>query len=283
MSETVAAHVAHGLALGGVLAIAGAWSLRSGGGALPHLGVGAVAGVAVALGGRLATVPSWVTVLLVLLAGAVCGRLAWSLDTRVRAVAGRPAVAADVAVLGAAVATVGLLVPVGAAPAVYPPLSAAVLPSGVPVLGGWPGLPAGLAALVLGGAAVWLLASWAPTATGERPGARRWAAAGAALAGAAVLGGGALVAGDAAARGAVLAAADPVGLAIRASAAALAGRGSTWRAAAAGLALGVAETLARVLDPTGAIVMLPAVAVVLVSVILAWDHRPDTPAAATGR
>lgn len=283
MSETVAAHIAHGLALGGVLAIAGAWSLRAGG-ALPHLGVGAVAGVAVALGGRLALVPLWAAVVLVLLAGAACGRLAWSLDARVRSVAGRPAVTADVAVLGAAVATVGLLVPVGAAPAVYPPLTAAVLPSGVPVLGGWPGLPGGVAALALGGAAVWLLASsWASTATGERLGARRWAAAGAALAGAVVLGGGALVAGDAGARGAVLAAADPVGLAIRASAAALAGRGSTWRAAAAGLALGVAETLARVLDPTGAVVMLPAVAVVLMSVILAWDHRPGTPVAGTGR
>ncbi|HVM00940.1 MAG TPA: hypothetical protein VM324_16745 [Egibacteraceae bacterium] len=266
----LSAGVVQGLALGGVLAVAAGWSRSARGGMLPHLGVGAVGGVAVALGARLSALPPVLAFVVVGAAGAVLGRLALLLDERARDVPQRPSAIGDVAVLGAAVACVGLLVPLQAAPLGMPPLAAGALPMGASPVGGTGGVAGGLGAFVLGAGAAFLLVS----SRGQRllPGGlnpgRRWAASGAALAASTVLAGGVLVTADEAARAVVLAGADPVGLAVRAAAAALAGRGSTTEAAAAGLGLGVAEALVRLIDPTGATILLPAIGIAVLSVLV---------------
>lgn len=262
-----------GLALGGVLAVAAAWSSLARPGPLPHLGVGALAGVAVTLGARLDAAPAAVAFVLV---AAVGGGLAWlahALDHRLRVGVAAPVALTDVAVLAGAVALVGVLAPLNVGPSA----------SGVSgPLGGVPGTVGGLAAFAIGGGAAVVLVSPAMAARvgGAGRSAQRWGAAGAALAASAVLAGGALTAPDVGGEVAVLVAADPVGLALRTVAAALAGRGQPAEAAVAGLGLGFGEVLLRVVDPTGATAVLPAVSVAVLAI--AGARPPGDEQAAAG-
>lgn len=285
MDGAVTAGVVQGLALGGVLAVGAAWSRTARGGPLPHLGLGALAGVAVALGARLAAAPAPLGLLLVIVAGGFLGRLALALDQRVAGGPHESVGLADVAVLGAAVVIVGVLVPLGAAPLGVPPFGAGALATGAAPLGATAGPAGAVAALLLGGGAAIVLCSSRVDrrVPGGFPPARRWSLAGAGLAGSAVLGGGVLATTEPAVNAAVLGVADPVGLALRVAAAALAGRGNATEAAGAGLGLGLTEALVRVADPTGATVLLPTIGLALLSVLFGW--RPDTemPAGAQGR
>lgn len=281
----MAAGIVQGLALGGVLAVGAAWSRTVRTGPLPHLGVGALAGLAVALAARMTAVPAVLGFLLVVAAGGFLGRLALLLDQRMRWDRGGPVALGDVAVLAAAVAAVGVLVPLDAAPLGVPPFGAGALATGAPPLGGTTGLAGALGALAIGGGAAVALTS--SRVERRLPGGlsrtRRWSVAGAALAAGAVLGGGVLAATDAAANTAVLSAADPVGLALRVAAGALAGRGNAAEAAGAGFGLGLTEALVRVLDPTGGTILLPAIGLALLGVVLGWRPGHDVPAAAGER
>lgn len=285
MDGAVTAGVVQGLALGGVLAVGAAWSRAARAGPLPHLGVGALAGVAVALGARLVAAPAPVSFLLVVAAGGYLGRLALLLDQRVAGAPHSSTALGDAAVLAAAVAVVGMLVPLSAAPLGVPPFGAGALATGAAPLGATAGPAGAVGALLVGGGVAVALCS---SRLGRRvpdwvTPAHRWSLAGAGLAGSAVLGGGALAATEPALNAAVLTAADPVGLALRVAAAGLAGRGSTTEAAAAGLGLGLTESLVRVVDPTGATILLPTIGVALLSVVVGWRPDAGTPAGARGR
>lgn len=279
------AGIVQGLALGGVLAVGAAWSRAARVGPLPHLGLGASAGIAVVLGARLTAVPAILGFLLVVAAGGFLGRLALLLDQRVRGTPHMPTALGDVAVLAAAVAVVGLLVPLDTAPLGVSPFGSSALATGAAPLGGTAGLGGALGALVIGGGGAIALTS----SRVERrvPGgltrARWWSAAGAVLVASALLGGGTLGATEPAANAAALSAADPVGLALRVAAGALAGRGSAAQAAGAGFGLGLTEGLLRVLDPTGATVLLPAVGLAMLSVIFGWRPGADVPGSAVER
>lgn len=273
--EGVGVGVGQGLALGAVLAVAAAWSRSVRPGPLPHVGVGALAGVAVAMGARLSALPAAAVVLAVVVAGGVLGRLALWLDSRTPQES--PAALADAAVLAAAIACVGLLAPLDRAPFGSPPLGGGALPTGAQPLGGVPGALSGVAAVALGATAAVALVT--PRVGRVLPGGltaqRRWLIAGAALCGSAALAGGVVSSPDPDAAAMILAGADPVGMAVRSTAAALAGRGRATEAAAAGLGLGLAEALVRLLDPTGATVLLPAIGVGILAVLSGW--RPDGP------
>lgn len=277
------AGVVQGLALGGVLAVGGGWSRAARTGPLPHLGLGALAGVAVALGARLTGAPAPLAFLLVAVAGGFLGRLALLVDQRVQAGPGGSAALGDVAVLGAAVGLVGVLVPLSAAPLGVPPFGAGALATGAAPLGATAGPGGALAALLVGGGVAVALHSSRieRLVPGGLSPARRWSMAGAGLAGSAVLGGGVLAATEPAVNAAVLGAADPVGLALRIAAAALAGRGNAAEAAGAGLGLGLTEALVRVVDPTGATILLPTIALAVLSVVAGW--RPEAAVSAGGQ
>lgn len=244
MEEAASQAVVEGLGLGGVLAVAAAWSRATREGLLPHLGIGGLAAVAIALGARL---PGSAPAVLVgvMVAGAGLARLGLVLDQRAGADRQAPPLLSDVALLGAAVALVGVLAPAGVAAAGWP-------------LGGTPGPAGGLGALAVGAMGAVLLAR-----AGVVPLLPRWSLAGASLAGSALLAAGFLTPGGAT----PALAADPTGLALRAAAAGLAGRGSPREAAIAGFGIGLAEALVRAADPSGATALLPALGVALLAVL----------------
>jgi hypothetical protein len=244
MGDTVLEAARSGLALGGVLAVAAAWSRAAQRGALPHLGVGAVAGVAIMFANRASALPALVVIALVGVAGLVLGDLAARLDAWVRDATrwpGRPTppLLADAAVLGAFLALTFALRPPLAVPFPFGPL------------GGRASLAPAVLALALGVAAAALVA-WGrlPATTGT------WRAAAAATAMAAALAGGA-VGSAAVGLGALPTMADSAGLAFRAAAAALLGRAGPLHAGLAGLALGFGEGLLWLVSPRLSI--LPAV------------------------
>jgi hypothetical protein len=247
-----------GLALGGVLAAAAAWSRGARDGVIPHLGVGALGAVGIAAAGRLAGagwIAALVAVAVVGCAGGLAGR--W-LDAQVRSRAGLlPAASADLAVLAAAVVAAALLRPQAAVP----------LPLGL--LGGQPGTAGGLTALALGlGGAAALLH---PVTAGLGP-AARWSLFGGLVAVTATLASGAIGAGGLAAL-TLPPATDPGGLALRTAAAALAGRDPA-DAAAAGVGLGVAEAVLRSIDPLGGLALLPAAIAGLLGLAARLRERP---------
>lgn len=269
MDEAVSVVIVPGLSLGGVLAVAACWSRAARSGPLPHLGVGALAAVAVALGTRLDAAPAPLAFVLVMVAGGGLGRLAQELDERWGDSA-MPVPLLDVAVLGGCVVLVGVLTPVS--------LAAAAGPAGP--LGGLPGTAGGVAAFAIGVGSAFVLVS---ARVGGRVRSvmtppRRWGVAGAAVAASAVLAAGALSPLPAAPDLIVMVAADPVGLALRAVAAAVAGRGDPGEAAAAGLGLGFVEALLRAVDPSGATAVLPAVAVAILGILATGVGADRAPA-----
>jgi hypothetical protein len=245
-----------GVALGGVLALAGAWSRLARGAAIPHLGVGAVAGLAAILAARLVQAPLPVIALAAGLTGAVAGAAAGLLDRAVVRAATAPGAARhpvpgllrDLAVLSALLALAGLLRPVTAVPLPFGPL------------GGRPGTVAAIAALVVGITGTILLGGAAVRAL---PVLARWAVAGGLVGLAAALAAGAL-SPAAGAFGGIVGLPDLPGLALRAAAVGLAARRGPTEAIAAGLALGVAEHVALTLAPLSGTALLPVTAVLVV-------------------
>lgn len=273
MDEAVTAVIVPGLALGGVLAVAACWSRSARTGPLPHLAVGALAAVAVALGTRLDAAPAPLVFFLVVVAGGGMGRLARELDVRLPAGRAVPVPLSDVALLGGAIAMVGVLTPVGLGVVAVGPVGP---------LGGLPGTVGGLAAVVIGVGSAFVLVSarvavrFASVLTPER----RWGVAGGAVAASAVLASGALSPFPAAPELVMIVAADPVGLALRTVAAAVAGRGEAGEAAAAGLGLGFVEALLRAVDPSGVTAVLPAVAVAILGILASGFGAVRTPISA---
>jgi hypothetical protein len=260
MAATPLEALVSGLALGGVLAVAAAWSRAVRRSAIPHLGVGAVAGVGIMLANRLSGTAVLGVAVAVLLAGAAAGGLAGLADRSGRLAErsdrwteGRPVppLLVDMAVLGGLVALTAALRPPLAIPVPFGPL------------GGRPATAAGLAALAVGAGGVWLVAR------ARREGLLVWWLAGAVTAVAAALAGGALgPAGTALV--ALPTVVDAVGLAFRAAAAALLGRNNPLHAGLAGLVLGVAEGLLWLVTPAGLGAALPAVVAAAVGV---WALR----------
>jgi hypothetical protein len=258
METAVGAALLPGAALGGVLAVAGAWSRLARGPALPHLGIGALAGLLALVTLRLAALPAPLVLLAAVAVGGAAGGALGLLDERVRrlgerapGIAARPA-AADLAVLAAVLAGAALLRPPTAIPLPFGPL------------GGRPGTTAAAAALVLGSAGAAAL-GW--RRFGTLPPVARWAGAGALLGVVVALAAGALSANPLAIGG-IVGLPDTAGLALRALAVGLAARRDALDAAAAGVALGVAEMVLAALVPLGGLALLPAVAAVAVGLVV---------------
>ena len=248
------------LALGGVLSACAAAALALGGERRPHLGAGALAGLAALLAARWGLAPVLAgAAAVVLTAGA--GLVAGGLDAR----AGRrdaPPLLADAAVLG-------LLVGLGALarPPAVPDLPGAPL-------GGVAGVVPSAVAAVLGiVAAVVVLRSRA------WPRSARWALAGAVLAGVMlpVAGLGAAGGLDPARVGVptavALTVADPFALALRGAAVGLLARGDFRLVVLVAFGLAAAETVLRSLSPRGD-AGLVAVLAVLVAATAVVRARP---------
>lgn len=243
MDNGIVAALLPGIALGGVLALAGAWSLLARGADLPHLGVGALAGALALAAARVPLLPRPVVALLVVVLGAGLATLLAFIDRRGRRVRGGSSLLPDLAVLAAVVAAASLLRPVTAIPLPFGPL------------GGQPGVLAALAAGILGAGGALGLSS--PAVRRLRP-VLRWSVAGALLGATVALAGGA-ASPSAAAFGSIVGLPDTVGLALRAAAVAFAARRGVADAVAAGMVLGIAElVLLRLVPLTGA-ALLPAV------------------------
>jgi hypothetical protein len=254
MGQTLQAGVAPGLALAGLLAVAGIAAARFGG-SLPHVGIGAVGVAVAASAGRLATAPTAVLAVVLIAGGAALGLAACAVDERARRPARPlwpPPLLPDVAVLGLAVG----------AGAILRPALTVDLPAGP--LGGFPPLTEGVVGLIVGLAGAAVIAH---RGVRQRPAPLTWAVVGAVTAVVAVLGSGALAL-RAQAIAPVFAVVDIAGLGLRAAAVGVVARyGAVWGVAAAVL-LGVGEALLTH-SLTGAHVgLLPAVAVLGVGV---WD------------
>jgi hypothetical protein len=261
MGQTLQAGVAPGLALAGVLVIAGFLAARFGG-VMPHLGVGAV-GAAVAVGaGRMTSLADVVVVVVIAAGAAAVGAAAWFVDARVRETEGPlwpPALLPEIAVLGVAIAVAAF---------VRAPL-AVDLPVGP--LGGFPALPEGIIALGLGVVGVGALSL---PALRDRSDMLIWAVGAAVVGVAAILGSGALAlrAGSVAP---VFGAADVVGIAIRAAAVGVVARyGVTW-GVAAGVLLGLAEGLITTAAPSAQAGVIPALIVLGAGLVVA-NRQPAT-------
>jgi hypothetical protein len=253
-----------GLGLGGVLAASAAWSRAARSGPVPHLAVGAVAGLGLVVAQRLQARPPVLVLLLVAAAAAVVVTIMLAVERAVTERAGRsgplPALA-DLVVLGLVLALTSQLTPALAAPLPFGPL------------GGIPSTTGGLLGGLLGGAVAVMVASRRPPAP-IRPVLALLAGAG--VAAAAVLAGGA-VAPAQPMFGTLVGLPDTAGLALRAAAAALAGRRGPADAAAAGLALGLVEALLRVVDPVGGTALLPALGAAVLGVCLGPAAPADLP------
>jgi hypothetical protein len=267
MDGTLGSALLHGLGVGGVLAVAGTWSRLARLDAAPHLGLGSVAGV-VAVGAlRLAAWSPWVVLPLCILLGALLGAAMSVLHDRA-AVRGRAtgfAFLPDLVVLAALLAIAALL----------RPGTAIALPFGP--LGGQPGAVAAVLAAVAGAGCALVIASR------RMPKGRstRWALAGAALAVPTVLASGALSAGPLLLSG-IVGTPDTVGLALRATAVALAARRGVWAAVVTGLLLGVGELALITLRPGTGLGWVPAVAVLAGGTVLLAGDRPHRLASSPG-
>lgn len=249
MDQTLVTAVASGLALAGVLAVAGTAAARFARG-MPHLGIAAVgAGVSV-LAGRLTALPLALMLLTIGVAAGIAGALAWLVDRRAREVDAPvwpPVLLPDVAVLALGVAAASLL----------RPSTAIDLPLGP--MGGLASNRAALIAFVVGVAAALL---WSAPRLATRP-LVQWVVVAATTAVVVALG-----AGSVAVRGEAVVPAfgvpDVIGLSLRAAAVGVVARRGVWPAIAAAAALGVGESLLRAQLSTGDAAVLPALAV------LAW-------------
>lgn len=262
MGQTLLAAVTSGLALAGVLAVAGAGAGRVSR-PVPHLGIGGLGAAMAVLAARLPLLVSPFRLFVVAVVAAAVGCAGGLLDRRARAVEAPvwpPALLAEVAVLGLALGLAGLL----------RPASAIDLPLGP--LGGLSSMAAAVAACITG----IVLA----VVVGARPVARRelmvWAVAVAGTAVAVTLG-----AGGVAINGGVFVPAfgvpDVAGIALRAAAVGAVARLGTWRGIAAALALGLVESALRSLLSTGETALLPAILVLGWAV---WRDGRQAPATA---
>ena len=261
MGQTLLAAVASGLALAGVLAVAGTAAARFERG-MPHLGLAGVGvGVAV-LAGRLANLRAPVALALVVVAAAAAGALAWFVDRRAREVDAPvwpPALLPDAAVLAIGLALAAFL---------RPP-SAIELP-----LGPLGGLASNTAALV--GFAIGIVAAIAVAVTlaGGRRQRLGWilAVGGTALAMA-------VGAGWVAIRGEMVVPAfgvpDVVGMSLRAAAVGVVGRRGVGAAIAAAVVLGVGESLLRAQLAWNEAAVLPALVVLAYGLWQTYRVAPD--------
>jgi hypothetical protein len=257
MDGTLATALLHGLALGGVLAVTGAWSRLARLGAAPHLGVGAVAGVVAVAGLRLAVWSPWAALVICVLLGGLLGAglsLLHARATTAGTARGYPYLP-DLAVLAGLIAM---------SVALRPP-TAIALPFGP--LGGQPGTGAALLAAATGGLGAFAIASRRVPAGRTA----RWAAAGAAVAVPTVLAAGALSAGPMLLSG-IIGVPDTAGLALRATAVAFAARRGVWETVVAGLLLGVGEMVLTTLQPGSGLGWLPAVLALAFGAVL---HERD--------
>jgi hypothetical protein len=266
MDGTLTTALVHGLALGGVLAVAGTWSRLARLEGVPHLGVGGVAGVVAAVALRLAPMSPWAALIAGLVLGGVLGRAALGPPRRVAAgpFARQLVYLPDVAVLAALIAlSIALR-----------PATAIALPFGP--LGGQPGTVAALLAMVGGIAGAVVIAS--RHVAGRR--AARWALAGCALALPTVLASGALSAGPLLLSG-IVGVPDTAGLALRAAGVGLLARRGVWAAIAAAAVLGVGEMALTTLRPGTGMGWLPATLALVTGVaLLERDRRRLAGAAA---
>jgi hypothetical protein len=263
MGQTLQAGVAPGLALAGLLAMAGIAAARFGRG-VPHLGVGAVAVAVAAAAGRLTTVPTVVMAVVLIAGGAALGVVAAGVDERVRRprrVLWPPPLLPDAAVLGLAVGVGAIL---------RPPLTVD-LPVGP--LGGFPPVTEATIAGVVGLAGAVIISR---PGVRDRPDAVTWAIVGAVGAVVAVLGSGALAL-RAQAIAPVFAVVDVAGLGLRAAAVGVVARYGTWWGIAAALVLGVGEALLINRVPTAHLALLPAVALLGAAL---WDRERRSPTTA---
>lgn len=258
MEQTLQAGVAPGLALAGLLAVAGIAAARFGR-TFPHVGIGAVGVAVAASAGRLTTAPPWVLVAALIAGGAVLGAVAAEVDARARS-ARRPLwpppLLADVAVLALAIGVGALL---------RPPLTVD-LPVGP--LGGFPAMTEAVVALSIGltGAAAIVR-----PAVIERSAHLTWAIVAAVTAAIAVLGSGALAL-RAQAIAPVFAVVDVAGLGLRAAAVGVVARyGALWGVGAA-LLIGVGEALLVNVLPVPNVGLLPAVLLLGLGL---WDASRD--------
>ena len=245
MGQTLQAGVAPGLALAGLLAVAGIAAARFGG-TLPHLGIGAVGVAVAAAAGRLTTMPTWGLAGALIVGAALLGVIAAEVDARAHGAEGPlwpPPLLADVAVLALAVGVGAIL---------RPPLTVD-LPVGP--LGGFPPLTEAVVALIIGVAGAAVITR---PALRDRPAHLTWAIVAAVTAVVAVLGSGALAL-RAQAIAPVFAVVDVAGLGLRAAAVGVAARyGAVWGVAAAVL-LGVGEALLVNVATVANIGLVPAV------------------------
>lgn len=253
MGDTLRAGIGSGVALTGVLAIAGMAAARYGK-ALPHLGIGAVGAAVAVAAGRLMALPAPLLLLIVGAAGAGIGAAAWALDDGVRRASAPlwpPLFLPDVAVMGLAMALAALL----------RPELAVELPLGP--LGGFPTAAEAWFGLVLGVGAVAVVGT---PAVADRHEAVTWAIVCGTVAVAAVLGSGLLsLRGQSLAP--VFGLADVVGLGVRAAAVGVLGRrGAVWSVGTA-LVLGVGESLLRSAVPQANLALAPLVVVLLLGFV----------------
>lgn len=238
-----------GLGLGGVLALVGVWARLVHGRGLPHLGVGACAGVLAALGFRFAAAPAALGILGLVVLGGVLGAGLALVDGRAR----RAPVAGGGLALRGDVAVLALLL---ALAALARPAMSVALPFGP--LGGWPGPAGSITAGLLGAGGAALLGMGVLAVRGR---AARWALAGALLGATVGFASGTGLADGMALTG-VAGVPDTAGLALRAFAVGLAARRGWVDGVVAGLVLGVGESLLAVIVPVaGAGMAVPILAV----------------------
>ena len=261
MGQTLQAGVAPGLALAGLLAVAGIAAGRFGRG-VPHLGVGAVGVAVAAAAGRMTSLPTAAMAVVLLVGGAALGVAAAVVDERAARTTRPlwpPALLPDVAVLALALGIGALLRP--------------ALTVDLPVgpLGGYPPMTEAVVAVILGLTAAGAVAH---PAVRERPVWLTWAIVGATTAVIAVLGSGALAL-RAQTIAPVFAVVDVVGLGLRAAAVGVVARyGAAWGVATA-LLLGVGEGL-LLQAPVAHLALLPASLLLAVGLWVAV--RADRPA-----
>ena len=247
MGQTLLAAVASGLALAGVLAVAGTAAGRFSVG-FPSIAVGGLGTAVAVLAARLTSLPTPAALVVLGAAGAGIGTAGFLLERRVRDVdapAWPPVLLAEVAVLGLALGVAALL----------RPLAAIELPLGP--LGGLASTSGAVIACISG---VGLAFAVGALPSGDRRNLVGWAAGVAATAVVLAVGSGSL-----SVRGEALVPAfgvpDVIGVALRAAAVGVVGRDRASVAVVAALVLAVGESVLRAQWSMGEAAVLPALGV----------------------
>ena len=242
IGQTLQGALASGLALTGVLAVAGVAAARFGR-AMPHIGAAAIGVAAAVVAGRLSTTPRVLTILGLVAVAAGAGGAAWWVDRRAAMTTTHvwpPELLPDVAVVILAIGVAGL----------FRLPSAVELPLGV--LGGVTSRPAaGLAAVIGLGAAIALGLG----VLKDLHDAVEWAATTLAIAVVVAIGSGMLPLGNTPALPA-FGIPDVAGLALRAVAVGVVARRGVWWGIGAAVALGLGETVVRATWSAGDVVLV---------------------------